>query len=233
MPIKKYLKLFSRCISLFFISTLLLWPFCSNQKRNTTIEGQECEVISNTFSYIDDNDMAGVSICYPTLTTCPMDQGTLAKINNAIYDFAINEYDVKENCLGLTLDLTYELVSLNENYLSLFFTGIYYYEGSPYPSAIGKAITFSLITGETLSLNDFIAIDDLKERADAPDFNFEIAKGTNELLTDHSIQELISMYVDTNSNFYIRDDKIGIIVDLIHAEGDYAVIEFNFESSNL
>ncbi len=191
----------------------------SDNNKNINIENE-------LFEQVEDN--LDVKIEYPQIKEDEND--ITEKINEIIKEAAINEYYDKWNLEGLTIDQSYEIKNQENRLLSIVFNGYVNVEGTAHPTDTYHAVTINLDTGEKLALSDFIeSYKDLENSI--TDNEYEVIYGGLKVYSSDEILSIIrnnfeNISIDDNNQaFYVSEgNKICIIVEMSHAEGDYSIV---------
>lgn len=151
-----------------------------------------------------------------------------------------------------TLDITYEIADITEDWISIVYCGSYSQADSAYPTAVKYTSNLSLVDGLHLRLAQMESAEVLAQRI--VEGNFRIIGEDEELKT--AIRELVEGMEPTElaQNLEAADfgmesyeaypewfsfwstmegeTQISIVMPVIHALGDYAVLEVFLEDEN-
>ena len=194
-----------------------------NPKNNSKVELKD-----KIFEQIKDD--LNIKIRYPQIS----ENGNIMikKINKLIKEAAINKYYEHWNTEGLTVDQTYNVEKNENDFLSIVFITYAYVAKTAHPNFICHAVTVNLKTGEQCKLSDFVeSFEYLEDKI--TDGKYEILTGGLKMFASDS--DAILGYVRSDikrvpmeqntKKFYITDEgEICIIIDMLHAAGDYSIV---------
>lgn len=165
-----------------------------------------------------------------------------AKINDILYERGVNTYLNYFQNEGLNAKGTYEVELQTDTVLSVHFEGDVYVNETAHPCKMCFAVNLEADTGKVLLLSDFISAEELQQAFESG--SFVLLEGIHELLQDENAYKIFAerylsspiIYQDTEHSydFYVSgDDKICIIIDVGHSNGDFVVLEVNIQKSKL
>ena len=173
-----------------------------------------------------------INIRYPHLNAWEYpDPAVIDKINGMI------EQEIKDHCdIELcAYEISYEIKCESEDIFSVLFEEMYSAWGAAHPNSIAWGLTFDMNTGDLLRAEDVIDLSWLQHKIEQKEYEQvrgigmqyyeETARVENwyeEMYEGHSMD-----YYDEEHyhDYYLTDDKIGIIFGVSHAVGDYIFIE--------
>jgi len=183
-----------------------------------------------------------IKVKYPQLSQDGKDWGEVNQlILNQLEEEEIKE-TIEESSIqeeALTLELDYKITYQSENIISILYTGNAYIEGGMHPDNLAYGVTIDLSTNKRLYLNDFVDINnafaDQIINADTwkngvSETDETTAKTINEAISENmrslGLNYFIGYLIDQSQcNFYITQEGIGIIVQIPHVMGDYGMTE--------
>lgn len=225
--------MFKKIILFIMLSSIFLMVSCSNQSANvnaisdTNQSINVNEIIKNSYEY--DN----IKIDYPQI------QGNKEKekeqrLNKLIKDNILrilDYYDV-DNINNLTIE--YEISYKNSKILSIKYFGLGSLIGSSYPNNIFYTTNLNIVDESIIQLNDIIDVNEtlisqFKNEEFKPSENGEepLRKAQAEFIKNLSNEE-ISRIVKKGT-FYLNPNTLGISIEVIHAIGDHAEYEIEYE----
>jgi hypothetical protein len=214
------------------------------------VEGQSYAI--NSINYTQGQ----VNVNYPQISgleNSEQESAINALIKNDLFETQIDNYVEEariyaenmgvENQLILTMD--YEITLSSNNILSILYTGEGGYTVSMHLDDFAYGVTIDLEQVKILSLSDFITIDDTlieKLKASEVVVNNIITENTPDILKQDilsSARDNIASfeddriwfydYLNTWSEFVVSSNSLLISMPVIHAIGDYALIEISYE----
>lgn len=211
-------------------ANMLKFPVASFQ--NGTLF--EMETLSKVLAVRD------ISIMYPEIKTA--DSAKNAIINDLIYDEIQKLYaSFNPNHFEVSADVGYELETFNSMLLSIAYTGTVYGLGTPYPRSIFFTTNINVETGEIITLNDVININESflrLIRSENAVYLIPEQKPAISEITDNTLilrlqnsDRTDSMETESDSDVfsYFTKDSLGISIGVIHAAGDHAEIELRYK----
>ena len=195
---------------------------CSNSGPITISE--------QTYTFTDNN--CNIQISYPKI-----DQDEYETLNDKLYTMAASEWMeadgvTKEN---LNVVIAYEITSLDENILSVKFTGYRMIQDGAYPVELCFASTFDLHNQKLLELFDFIPRETALQFAQ--DDNLVVEYGGLKAFSSEERSLFLESILSGKDSYamrqvYIENEKLYFIVgSLSHALGDYSIIRLNYSAS--
>ena len=187
-------------------------------------------------------DQDQIHIDYPVLSGLA-DADLQEKINNLIYNDIYDKTvkSVQENYADepdilekLILDLTFRITLKTDDLLSIVYTGTGAISDGMHPNAELKTTTIDMRTGELLSLSDFVTVDEaLVQRIQQADTVWSSTMGDPDpgrlmwLIQEEDTGTILRILNAQASSavFYLTPHAIGIRLSVVHAAGDYAVVE--------
>lgn len=202
--------------------------------------------LSNTsihkISYVDDtaaSSLNNIRVQYPQVRGLT-DPTVQAAVNDLIktdmWEYTVQPYIDSYTEEGITAcNFEFKVTLLNEELISIAYTGEVYVEGSARRNNEFYAATFDLQTGEKLALTDFVTVDEAfinkvkqtemidtvsGERVSRAD----VWDAQNTCTTDELIRRFTETLGRDYYNFYLTEDTLVVSVPVSHAGGDYVLI---------
>lgn len=176
----------------------------------------------------DEINEANICVQYTQLSRF-LDPNIQLEINTKIKEYAFSQWNVKTD-REMELNILQNSF-IYKNYLSVRNSTDYYSKTAVHPWQALSAMIFDLRTGNEVSLRDIIKVDDrLKEKIYAGDF--EVSRTTHEQCIEMGYYDDLwnsilknSKSLDKSQYFYLLDNKLGFILEVPHAIGDYITFE--------
>lgn len=196
-----------------------------NNKKIEEVKNNNFDIVKSEFS--KDN----ITIKYPQLLNLNNDEKQLT-INKYIEDRAkrvLLNY-TEEEIKNLNIDINYEIMKKENNFLSIVFKGYIFLNESAHQSDIYETMNIN-IENEILELNlsDIVTIDDefIKEIYNSQIFSNENLKSeVKEYLTEQIIKNVL---VSESPKYYLKNNVIGINFEVPYAIGSNVQIEISME----
>jgi len=182
----------------------------------------------------DDGDTVsiGKNIEYPYLRLeMSENYEILSRINALIEQDAENHCDGESNYYGLEYGITY----LSDDYVSILYQGTMMHVGSAHPNDIAWGTTIDMRTGEMVSIEEIIALPELEKKLeqtgldtvrgyDADTYREEMERNLYDEYLNYKLEA-----DDENHyhDYYLKQDKIGVLFGVSHAIGNYMIVEFD------
>lgn len=176
---------------------------------------------------IEELDMfpMGKNISYPYFREGVSDYAYaefLSHINMLIYQ------DVEEHCDEILqyYELNYEITYLGTDYISILYQGTRMPPESAHPTDIAWGTTINMHTGEMIPVDEVIGMSELKDKleqkGEVDKFGF----------TQNCYEQYMNFNIDAKDekhyhDYYLKQDKIGILFGVSHSIGDYIIFEFD------
>lgn len=149
----------------------------------------------------------------------------------------IDGVDIQED--ALTLELDYIITYQSENIISILYSGYASIEGSAHPNNMTYGVTIDLSTNKRLYLSDFVDINEefANQISNSNNWRIDVSKANENIdeTTSKAISENVKEFglnyligyllEESQSDFYLTKDGIGIIAQTAHVMGDYAMTE--------
>jgi hypothetical protein len=183
------------------------------------------------YTHCSRNGLIDINIEYPQII-CD-DQSSMNDINKELYDEVITEDITDWQATRIDIKIMYEVILLNDNLFSVLFSGYY--------SPTGKyvdykhAMTFDLGTKKLLDLDDFFSANEIESLLSS--FNnvelcmiipMEYYSNDNGMLKNQFLNAFKSETIHKN-DFYIGENKIGLILLTPPLFQEYIIAEFKLE----
>jgi len=174
----------------------------------------------------------GIWVSYPQIEMD--DAEKQAKINNLL-EYRMNKIiGWRLELEGqLSLEMSYEIKIASDRLLSVAFSGLGFVQGAARPFHIYQAINVNVLTGEEIILSDVINIDErliellLSDNAVFLDSNSYVQDYLKEIISRDSF--LYRLQAEESTHFYLTKDSLGLIIDVLHVLGGFAVIEVMYD----
>jgi hypothetical protein len=148
----------------------------------------------------------------------------------------INAYqDATEPNVKLTLDLNYQVTMNTTTLLSFVYTGYSNIEGTAHPTSIIYGVTFDLENATKLELSDFTTLDTnfaKKIKQSTAVTNDTVKNGMDKDVLITAIKSIDDQTLIQGlktkwayNTFYVTPNSLVVSVEVIHAIGDYALVE--------
>jgi len=194
---------------------------------NDLVETQE------TFEHGD------ISITYPQFIS--EDAENIQELNELIKNIALSVLDqYGEDTAGLSMDVTYELSLLTEDFISIVFEGLSFMEGAIRPNRIFYTLNIDLETMQRVRLTDVVHVDEglanLLLSGEVPPLDPNQASVLEEIDIDRMTERLRNADPDDWAHAvfsYYTADKLVISVDLLHVQGHHALYEILYTNENI
>lgn len=203
-------------------------------------EGLNDSVISDDVRIIDGEytvkyDLVDISIRFPQLDGF-QDENLEDKINELIYSSVITQAETKWGGFRYEVNITYEITYISQKYISIVFSGN---KSDERYNSYKQALTINLKTAERIFLSEFFTVGEvqiminsltLTEKCRIIDMFGVEWTGSRELISELCIEQFgeIKDY-SWGGGFYLRDDKLGLIVSVTDSE--YVSAEFETSTS--
>ncbi len=189
----------------------------------------------NTYELIEEDSMTRVKIDFPQIEG--LKNSDIQKIaNKKLYQIPIKDIYTKYwETKGLNLESKYKVMESGA-VLSVLYYGEPYVDGTNHPEKVCFAVNIDLESGDVLCLKDIFDFQELKNKFKGGDFF--MVEGIDDIFQNEEIdtyEVLLSYYendpiiygdLDHQLDFYLNEERIGIIINLPHAYGDYARFEY-------
>ncbi len=143
--------------------------------------------------------------------------------------------DVNNNKVKLTLDLKYQVTLSTAELLSVVYTGYSNIEGAAHPTGDIYALTIDLKNVTKLKLSDFTTIDTnlaQKIKQSTAVTNDAVKNGVDKNVLITAIQSTDDQTIIQGlkdqwayNTFYVTPNSLVVSIGVVHAIGDYALIE--------
>lgn len=178
-----------------------------------------------------------VSIAYPefefenTTLSEEINESILRSVTMIMETTNIDEYEEAE--------FSYEVYAVNENVISVGFSGFMYETDAAYP--INAFFTFNISpeTGALIKNTDLITFDNnFVEKLlsmDAVYENEDMRDIASDLDSEEFIKNIDNYFADLNSDrysFYFTENSVGVSIPLPHVAGDHTEIEVAYDILN-
>lgn len=165
----------------------------------------------------------GKNISYPYFRVGMSDYAEfLSSINMLIYQ------DVEEHCDEILqyYELKYEITYLGTDYISILYQGTRMPPESAHPTDIAWGTTINMRTGEMIPVDEVIGMSELKDKLEQKGKVDEFG------LTQNCYEQYMNFKIDAKDekhyhDYYLKQDKIGILFGVSHSIGDYIIFEFD------
>lgn len=174
---------------------------------------------------IEELDMVpmGMDISYPYFRRDMSEYAEfLDHINMLIYQ------DVEEHCDEILqyYELKYEITYLGTDYISILYQGTRMPPESAHPTDIAWGTTINMRTGEMVPVDEVIGMSELKDKLEQKGKVDEFG------LTQNCYEQYMNFKIDAKDekhyhDYYLKQDKIGILFGVSHSIGDYIIFEFD------
>lgn len=132
---------------------------------------------------------------------------------------------------GLTLDVNYEVSYQEKNIISIVYTGIGNVESAAHPINIFKSININIPQNKKIYLNNLYNIDDNFVELFKEEFNKQVSFEKSIILNNYSDNDLKELLKNTDLKHsvmsYLKNEKVGLSLEVPHAIGDYIIIEID------
>lgn len=170
-----------------------------------------------------------LQIYYPYISNEPY---VYTEINRSIEEEIAKVCPTENNTISY--ELYYEVRCLGQEYFSVLFYGMQYLLGAAHPNFIAWGVTYDVSTGQQLNITDIIPLTELQSKFEQREFiqvrgikieEYEAISGEEDWFHKYLTHSMD--YRDDNhyNDFYLTDNKIGILLAVSHAIGDYIVVE--------
>lgn len=246
LPTIIFLVLFS--LSLAACSNEEKPPAINNIKTGNNYNATKTPDISNDIMYkvteltYEKNDTKiKCNIKYPKVSGIS-DSKKQEEINNTLKDGALKVFKYYDNSDGLLeLNISYKIVLMDKNILSIQYSGIGYVSTAAHPNNLFYTTNINIKTGNRLRLNDIINIDkDFAEKFMSGKFK-ALDPQKNEAIKHLSAETIFDYFKEadsldnTGSNkqsdafSYLTPDSLGISISVSHSTGDHAEFEIKYK----
>lgn len=169
----------------------------------------------------------GKNISYPYFRVGMSDYAEfLSSINMLIYQ------DVEEHCNEILqyYELNYEITYLGTDYISILYQGMRMPPESAHSTDIAWGTTINMHTGEMAAVEEVIEMAELKDKLEQK--KFENVKGIMDEIDRSCYEQYMNYNIDADDerhyhDYYLKQDKIGILFGISHAIGDYVIVEID------
>jgi len=186
------------------------------------------------YEYVDDDTSTYIHIDYLHIAGHP-DKEIERSLNQMLSDMAgITDPPMTEE--GLSLDVQYSYEILAERYLSVGYSVLYDQIAAAHPWRSLDCLTVDLQTGQVIELADVMALDErLMQKLVNREFDQSIDGGSAIVGLEEGALDIYSgegFYYEIcrNGIFYLNSTSIGFVVGVSHADGDYWVLSFPYDS---
>jgi len=202
---------------------------CANTKEITSQSYLDVKLESNT------HKSGAIEIIYPQVSN----QKQSSKVLNLNDIIKLQSLNILNGIEGkdVTLELSYEINSFNNEYLSISFAGHSYFQEAAYPQNIFYTVNIDLNDNKVLRLSD--VSNDYQRLAKYIlncDTNGESKEALEYIKQKYNFNEMVQLLetADNSNNYfedsscvysYYKDDIIGISFSVPHAIGDYVIVE--------
>ena len=214
-----------------FLSVMALFLY-NDSKTGYEIENHKIEISEAIFKIEGGNTETLVK--YPVI--CPESEEANEKINKHIFDTVIFGDLVEYQKYPNQTEISYEITSINEQVLDIYFHGSGYYVGSPL--FFDKGMLFDLETGEILSLKFFYELKDMRNIiSNAREKNeIQVDLGVGKEWKEEIIIDFLKLfetdeYISQKDNYFIKDDNVYFIAPAPESMRGYIFIKigiYNF-----
>ena len=214
-------KIIISVLIIMIVITIIGFIGCKHHKSMTPVA-----ITGQTYTFTDNN--CNIQISYPKI-----DQDEYETLNDELYTIATSKWMEADGITkeDLNVVIAYEITSLDENILSVKFTGYRMIQDGAYPVELCFASTFDLHDQKLLELFDFIPRETALQFAQ--DDNLVVEYGGLQAFSSEERSLFLESILSGKDSYtmrqvYIENEKLYFIVDsLSHALGDYFIIHLN------
>lgn len=232
-------------IVLFIITLSIIGIILANEKNNSNYETEDnlsnfhgntmenennietvYQINSKTYTYTLNGN--NVLIKYPVLNSNEMN---LSSVNELIKQTALSGFN-KDEEVEQQIDIDYEIVFYNNEFISIAFTGLANTITAAHPNNIFYTLNIDIKEGTKIKLTDIYNIDDNFIDTYKSEFKRQINPEIAIYLENYTDEELKEMFNNADKAndgifSYYTDTTIGISLPTIFAIGNYSKIEIN------
>jgi len=180
---------------------------------------------SQVAARIETEEMGEYSAEYIQVSGLP-DEDIQDALNNELKMFGTWGID---NEGGETITATAEYSIIGDSYISVRQIQTTYVEDAAYPTSVFNSQLFSLETGMSVDISEFMVVDD--ELADAIESGVFVQIYPEEIegAAEMMVEEFVDNGMEYETRFYLTEMGIGIYInERLHVEGDYWVFEAEY-----
>lgn len=170
-----------------------------------------------------------LQIYYPYISN---ESYVYTEINRSIEEEIAKVCPTENNTISY--ELYYEVRCLGQEYFSVLFYGMQYLLGAAHPTDIAWGVTYDVSTGQQLNITDIISLTELQSKLEQKEFiqvrgikieEYEAISGEEDWFHKYLTHSMDDRDDNHYNDFYLTDERVGILLAVSHAIGDYIVVE--------
>jgi len=181
-------------------------------------------------------EQGDISIIYPQFESSE-DAERIQELNDMIRDYALNILEPLEGDFDdFTIDITYRIPLLTDDFISIIFEGYYGMRGAAGPSLMFYTLNVNLETMQRVTLSDVVHVDEGFANL-LLDGEFTLVNQASlSILEDLDTERMLARLLNADSHdafSYYTEDKLGISLVVGRGAGHNVVLEILYTNENI